>query len=181
MAQRNPFADLSRVIREKKGIPTPEVSPVDTLIDLLRPRLGSEIHVGPWLEVTQERIDGFAEVTGDKQWIHTDPRRAAEESPFKSTIAHGYLTLSLLPYLTESNHPDFFQRNYPGMRLRINYGLNRVRFPMPVKAGSRVRAHTVLQGAEKVGEGVQIIYLITVEIENCDKPACVAESIVRVM
>jgi len=152
----------------------------DSLIEFLEPKLGSEIHVGPWLTIDQQRIDQFAAVTGDLQWIHTDPQRAALESPFGTTIAHGFLTLSLLPYLTESNHPDYFQRNYPGMMYRVNYGLNRVRFPAPVPVGSKIRAHTVLQSAEKVGEAVQIVYLITVEIAGRDKPACVAEQIVRV-
>ncbi len=152
----------------------------DSLIALLQPKLGAELHVGPWLSIDQERIDRFAQVTGDLQWIHTDPQRAALESPFGATIAHGFLTLSLLPYLTESNHPDYFQRNYPGMRYRVNYGLNRVRFPAPVPVGSKIRAHTVLQSVELAGEAVQIVYLITVEIAGADKPACVAEQIVRV-
>jgi acyl dehydratase len=152
----------------------------DQLNTFLQPKLGSELHVGPWLTIDQQRIDKFAQVTGDLQWIHTDPQRAARESPFGATIAHGFLTLSLLPYLTESNHPDYFQRNYPGMRYRVNYGLNKVRFPAPVLVGGKIRAHTVLQSVEKVGEAVQIIYLITVEIEGRDKLACVAEQIVRV-
>ena len=152
----------------------------DTLLTFLHPRLGQEIHVGPWLTITQERIDRFAEVTGDVQWIHTDPERAAKESPYGTTIAHGYLTLSLLPCLTESNHPDFFQKNYPGMRMRVNYGTNKVRFPSPVRVNSRVRARTVLSAAEKIGEAVQITYLITVEIEGGEKPACVTEFLARV-
>ena len=151
----------------------------DTLLQFLQPRLGTEIHVGPWLAIDQERIDRFAAVTGDIQWIHTDPERAARESPFGATVAHGFLTLSLLPLLTESNHPDFFQKNYPGMRMRVNYGLNRVRFPAPVTAGSRIRARTTLLRAEKAGEGVEIVYLITVDIEGKEKPACVAEYIAR--
>jgi acyl dehydratase len=156
------------------------VKEAKALLAHLEPLLGKEIHVGPWLEITQERIDRFAEVTGDKQWIHTDPLRAAKESPYGGTIAHGYLTLSLLPYLTESNHPDFFQKNYPGMRLRVNYGTNKVRFPAPVLTGSRIRARTVLLAAEAVGDAVQIIYAITIEIEGGAKPACVAEFVARV-
>ena len=152
----------------------------DNLIAFLDDRLGTEIHVGPWLAIDQERIDRFAEVTGDLQWIHIDPERAKTESPYGATIAHGYLTLSLLPFLTESNHPDFFRKNYPGMRMRLNYGLNRVRFPAPVTVGSRIRARTVLQAVGKIETAVQIIYLITVEIEGGDKPACVAEFIARV-
>lgn len=152
----------------------------DRLMEFLEPQLQTEIHVGPWFTIDQERINRFAEVTGDVQWIHADPERASRESPFGSTIAHGYLTLSLLPFLTESNHPDFFQKNYPGMRMRVNYGLNRVRFPAPVRVGSRIRARTILHAIEKVGEAVQIIYLITVEIDGEAKPGCVAEFIARV-
>jgi len=90
------------------------------------------------------------------------------------------LTLSLLPYLTESNHPNFFQKNYPGMKFRVNYGLNKLRFPAPVKVGSTIRARTVIQEAEAVSGGVQIIYRITVEIDGVDKPACVTEFVARV-
>ena len=99
-------------------------------LNFVTPQIGREIHVGPWLEIDQKRINDFAQVTGDVQWIHTDVQRAQKESPYKSTIAHGYLTLSLLPYLTQSNHPDFFQKNYPGMTYRVNYGLDRLRFPV---------------------------------------------------
>ena len=156
------------------------MSATDNLVVFLRPKIGTEIHVGPWLTVDQRRIDRFAEVTGDVQWIHTDPERAKKESPYGTTVAHGFLTLSLLPYLTESNHPDFFQKNYPGMKMRVNYGLNKVRFPAPVHVNSRIRAKTVLTSAKKIGEAVEILYVITVEIENGEKPACVAEFIARV-
>jgi acyl dehydratase len=156
------------------------MSASDDLIALYQPKIGSEIHCGTWLEITQERIDAFAAATGDLQWIHTDPPRAAQESPYGTTIAHGYLTLSLLPFLTESNAPGFFERTYPGMRLRLNYGLNRVRFPAPVPVGSRLRAHTLLNGIEQAAGGVQFTYLITVEIEGNEKPACVAEFLARV-
>ena len=152
----------------------------EKLLDFLAPQLGQETHVGPWLRIDQQRIDQFAAVTGDVQWIHTDPQRAASESPYGSTVAHGYLTLSLLPYLTESNHPDFFRKNYPGMKYRVNYGLNKLRFPAPVKVGASIRARTQLLSAEAVGEGVQIVYLITVEIDGVAKPACVAEFVARV-
>lgn len=141
--------------------------------------IGKEIHVGPWLQIDQQRIDKFAEVTGDLQWIHIDSERAKKESPYGSTIAHGYLTLSLLPYLTESNHPDFFQNNYPGMKYRVNYGLNRVRFPAPVKVGANIRARTTIKSVEEVKNGVQICYLITIEIEGEEKPACSAEFLAR--
>ncbi len=153
---------------------------IASLIDRYQQQCGQEIHVGPWLKIDQQRIDRFAEVTGDRQWIHIDPQRAEAESPYGSTIAHGYLTLSLLPFLTESNHPDFFQQNYPGMKYRVNYGLNKVRFPAPVKVGARLRAHTQIQSVEEVKAGVQICYLLTVEIEGQDKPACVAEFLARI-
>lgn len=149
------------------------------LVSMYEQKIGQVIHVGPWVEMTQERINRFAEVTGDVQWIHTDPERAAKDSPYGGTIAHGYLTLSMLPFLTESNHPDFFQKNYPGMKMRVNYGLNKVRFPAPVVCGSRIRATTVPQQVSQIGNAVEIIYLLTVEIEGKAKPACVAEYVAR--
>ncbi len=152
---------------------------IDEFLKFLEPQIGEEIHVGPWLLIDQQRINQFAEVTGDQQWIHIDPERAKKESPYGSTVAHGYLTLSLLPFLTESNHPDFFQKNYPGMKYRVNYGLNRVRFPAPVKVGSKIRARTTIQSAEEVKNGVQITYLITVDIEGEEKPACSVEFLAR--
>jgi len=156
------------------------MSVIEELLERYQSQVGQEIHVGPWLEIDQQRIDDFARVTGDEQWIHTDPVRAAKESPYGKTIAHGFLTLSLLPYLTQSNHPDFFAKNYPGMRMRVNYGLNKLRYPAPVVCGARIRAHTTVQSAEAVRDGVQIIYLLTIEIDGSDKPACVAEQIMRV-
>jgi acyl dehydratase len=152
----------------------------DNLIAIYQPKIDSELHCGPWLKIDQERIDAFAAATCDKQWIHTNPERARRESPFGTTVAHGFLTLSLLPHLTEGNAPGFFEKNYPGMRLRLNYGLNRVRFPAPVPVGSRIRARTVLKEVEKVAEAVHFIYLITVEIEGGTKPVCVAEYLARV-
>ena len=152
---------------------------VARLLTFLAPQVGQEIHVGPWLAVDQERIDRFADVTGDRQWIHTDPARAATASPYGTTIAHGMLTLSLLPFLTESNAPGQFERNYPGMGLRVNYGFNKVRFPAPVPCGSRLRARTVLLAAEPLDTGAQITYHITVEIDGTAKPACVVEQLFR--
>lgn len=151
----------------------------EALVASCREKLGTEVHLGEWLTIDQERIDAFARATGDQQWIHTDPRRAASESPYGTTVAHGFLTLSLLPLLTESNAPGTFERNYPGMRLRVNYGLEKVRFPAPVVCGSRVRARSVMTGVESVPDGVQIAYRITVEIEGGAKPACVAEQLFR--
>jgi len=150
------------------------------LIEKYRELAGREIHVGPWLEIDQQRIDDFARVTGDQQWIHVDPQRAAKESPYGTTIAHGFLTLSLLPYLSQSNHPDLFSNNYPGMRLRVNYGLNKLRYPEPVLCGDRIRARTAVQSVEEVNRGAQIVYKLTIEIEGKEKPACVAEQVMRV-
>lgn len=155
------------------------MSAVQQLLTMYREKIGTEIHVGSWLVVDQERIDGFARVTGDQQWIHVDPERAHRESPYGATVAHGFLTLSLLPLLTESNAPGSFERNYPGMRLRVNYGLERVRFPAPLVVGARVRARTTVAGVEEVHGGVQIACRITVEIEGETKPACVADQLFR--
>jgi len=152
---------------------------LENLVALYQAKVGTEVHPGEWLTVDQKRIDAFASATGDRQWIHTDPERAAVESPYGATVAHGFLTLSLLPLLTESNAPGMFERNYPGMRLRVNYGLDRVRFPAPVICGARVRARTMVAGVEVVSGGVQIACRITVEIEGGDKPACVAEQLFR--
>jgi acyl dehydratase len=151
----------------------------DKLVELYQDKLNKVIHIGEWVKIEQDRINAFANVTGDIQWIHTDPQKAKTLSPYKTTIAHGFLTLSMLPFLTQSNHPDFFKKNYPGMRLRVNYGLNRVRFPSPVKVNSQIRAITIPIAAAKLKDCVEIIYKITVEIKKEEKPACVAESIVR--
>lgn len=156
------------------------MSAVQDLINRYQALVGQEIHVGPWLEVDQQRIDEFARVTGDEQWIHVDPKRAASESPYGTTIAHGFLTLSLLPYLTQSNHPDYFASNYPGMKLRVNYGFNKLRYPAPVLCGAKIRARTAVQSVEAVSNGIQIVYLLTVDIDGEEKPACVAEQIMRV-
>ncbi len=156
------------------------MSATEELLERYQKQIGQEIAVGEWLLVEQERINAFAEATGDLQWIHIDPERAANESPYKSTIAHGFLTLSLLPFLTQANAPGEFEKNYPGMRLRVNYGLNKVRFPSPVKPGDRLRAHTAIMETNIAGNGLEIIYLLTIEIEGQGKPACVAEQVIRV-
>ena len=140
----------------------------------LRDRVGQEIAVGEWTTISQAQIDQFAEATGDRQWIHVDSVRAAKESPFKATIAHGFLTLSLLSSFLR----DAIQ--FSGLRMAINYGLNTVRFVSPVPSGSRVRAHMVAGAFDEVGGGaIQVTWNITVERERSEKPACVAEWIVR--
>jgi acyl dehydratase len=138
----------------------------------LESRVGQEVGVSPWLEVTQERIDTFAKAIEDFQWIHVDAARA-KDSPFGGTIAHGFLTLSLLSRLSEMTFA------YTDRRMGINYGLNRVRFTSPVPSGSRVRARFTLAKYEELEGGVQVTWSTTVEIENSRKPALVAEWIGR--
>jgi acyl dehydratase len=143
-----------------------------TLIDL-RQRIGQEVAISDWVAVTQQRIDLFAEATDDHQWIHVDPTRAAAESPFHTTVAHGFFTLSLLPHLMSE------ALTLPPSKLTINYGLNRVRFPAPVRAGQQIRARIILLTMEDISGGVQITWKVTVELEGSDKPACIAETISR--
>jgi len=146
-------------------------------LERLQAQVGQEVHTSDWLQVTQQRIDAFAEATGDHQWIHVDAERAARESPWKATIAHGYLTLSLYPMLrglVAAERPVF-----EGVRQVINYGLDKLRFPSAVVVGSRVRAHCVLLKVEPVTGGLQVTEQYTVEIEGQPKPACVAEAIMR--
>jgi acyl dehydratase len=142
-------------------------------LEELRRQIGREVAVSEWLAVTQERIDLFAEATGDHQWIHLDRARAARESPFGGTIAHGFLTLSLLPRLAADTLV------LPETKLVVNYGLNRVRFPSPVRAGQRIRARFSPSAIEDVPGGVQLTWTVTIEAEGSDKPACVAESVSR--
>ncbi len=151
----------------------------DNLVELYKTKIGKVIHTGKWVKIEQKRIDAFAQATGDIQWIHTDIEKSKKYSPYKTTIAHGFLTLSMIPFLTQSNSPGFFEKNYPGMRMRINYGLNKVRFPAPVLVNSRIRAKTVPIYVRRLSDSVEIIYRITVDVENADKPACIAEQIVR--
>ncbi len=147
-----------------------------TTIDELRPLVGHELNVGPWTEITQDRVNAFADATGDHQWIHVDVEQA-KDSPFGGTIAHGYLTLSMTPLLQRGAEGVVIQ--LPA-KLGINYGLNRLRFPSPVRVGKRVRARTKLLGVEEVGGGAyQVTYEITVDIEGEPKPALVAEHLVR--
>ena len=139
----------------------------------LRDRVGEEIAVGDWFEITQARISQFADATGDHQWIHVDPARAATESPFRTTIAHGFLTLSLLSTLIRE------AIQFTGIRMAINYGLNKVRFVSPVPAGSRVRARLAIGAVEEIGGAVQVTWSATIERDGSDKPSCVAEWLVR--
>jgi acyl dehydratase len=139
----------------------------------LRDRIGEEIAASGWVEISQARIDQFAEATGDMQWIHIDAARAAAESPFKTTIAHGFLTLSLMSALIRE------AMQFHHLRLAINYGMNRMRFVAPVPAGSRIRARFTPVSVEDVSGSVQVTWQVTIDREHADKPCCVAEWIVR--
>ena len=143
-------------------------------VDSLKDAVGREIAVSDWVEIKQERIAQFAEATGDRQWIHLDAERARRESPYGATIAHGFLTLSLLSFLMQQ--AILFERTG---RHAINYGLNRVRFPSAVLAGSRVRGRFSVASYKDLGDAVELVLAITVECEGSDKPACVAEWVVR--
>lgn len=142
-------------------------------LEELKPLAGREIAVTDWITVTQEQIKMFAAATGDHQWIHLDRERAQRESPYQTTIAHGFLTLSLLSQFirkaVEVRH----------LRMAINYGLNRVRFPAPVPAGSKIRARITLQSVKDLPDGVEATYAVTIEVEGASKPACVAEWLAR--
>ena len=142
-------------------------------ITVLNDFVGKEVGVSEWLDVSQERINQFAEATEDRQWIHVDVERSERESQFKTTIAHGFLSLSLLSELGKRT------MSVGGVRMGINYGLNRVRFVSPVPSGSRIRGRFTLAAVEEVKGGVQATWNVTVERDGGDKPCCVAEWLVR--
>lgn len=140
----------------------------------LKDLVGREVAVTDWSTISQERIRQFAEITDDRQWIHVDEERAQRESPFRGTIAHGFLTLSLL---------SSFMRQAveirSGVGMSVNYGLNRVRFPAPVPSGAQIRAHFTLQSLKQVPGALEAAFGVTIEIQHGDKPCCVAEWVVR--
>ena len=136
--------------------------------------VGREIAVTEWLTITQDRVDRFAESTEDRQWIHVDRGRAQRESPYGTTIAHGFLTLSLLSHFMKQAI-----QIKSGVRMGINYGLNRVRFPSPVRVDSQIRARVSLLSLKEISGAVEAAYSITVEAQGTEKPCCVAEWIVR--
>jgi acyl dehydratase len=139
----------------------------------LKGLVGQEVAVSDWVEITQERVNQFAEATGDHQWIHLDVERCKRESPFGAPIAHGFLTLSLLPMLMQNSV------RMTDVRMGVNYGLNKVRFPAPVPVGSKVRSRTTVLSVEDIEGGAQVTWQVTIEREGGDKPVCVAESISR--
>ena len=135
--------------------------------------VGRHLGSSQWVAITQEQVNAFADATGDHQWIHVDPERAAKESPFGGPIAHGYLTLSLLPMLV----PQIVE--ITGFKMGVNYGTDKVRFPSPVPVGSRVRAGATLDSAEPIDGGIAMAVTVTVEVEGGTKPAMVATSLSR--
>ena len=139
----------------------------------LRTALNQELGPSEWLQISQDRIDRFAEATGDFQWIHVDPERAAE-GPFGSTIAHGFFTLSLVPKLTSEYY------TIEGSVMRVNYGLNRVRFVSPIPVGSRLRARSTIVEVADVSDAVQVTLRTTIELEGAERPACVVDGLTRV-
>ncbi len=141
----------------------------------LKAQEGKEVKVSDWLTITQEMINQFADATLDRQWIHVDVERANKESPFGGPIAHGFLTLSLIPYLTGEVDPD--KPRFENLKMGVNYGVNKVRFPNPVAVGSRVRARVTLNSVSEAKGGLQLINTIIIEIEGADKPGCVAETV----
>ena len=147
---------------------------VFTSLDEVSEAAGQELGTSEWVEIDQQRVDTFADATGDHQWIHVDVERA-KDGPFGGTIAHGYLTLSLVPWLGSK----VFSFDTPGAKL--NYGVNKVRFPNPVLVGSRIRATVTLGEVTDIPAGKQATVRYTVEIEGADKPACVAESVVLLL
>jgi acyl dehydratase len=148
-----------------------------TTIDELKELIGQELSVGQWVEMTQERVNQFADVTGDHQYIHVDPERAANTF-FGGTIAHGYLTLSLMPLLGKDREGIKVDL---GGKMAVNYGVDRVRFPAPVPVGKRIRMRSKLLEVNEIGDSaVQMKYQQTVEVEGQDKPGCVAETLSRI-
>lgn len=139
----------------------------------LREQTGQEVAVTKWFLITQERIELFAEATEDRQWIHVDKERAERESPYGATVAHGFLTLSMLSHLSRN------VLEVEGTKMRVNYGMNRVRFPAAVKMGSFIRARFSLVGVKAFAEGADLTLAVTVELQGSEKPCCVAEWIVR--
>ncbi|GAD79988.1 MaoC family dehydratase [Vibrio ezurae] len=172
---------------QKPAVNEEVISPVQDIINMkpdaealyleLSQKIGEELHVGDWFSIDQERVDAFGRVTEDMQWIHTNPEKAEQESPFKSTIAHGFLTLALLPRLSDAVDPE--KPLFPTAKVTVNMGMNSVRFPYPVRVGSNIRAHSRLLKVTPIQKGLEITRELKVEIEGVRRPACVAESVIR--
>ncbi|WP_159650656.1 MaoC family dehydratase [Vibrio atypicus] len=166
--------ETPKAVEPKPIVLKPEAQ---TLYEELQRKIGQVIHIGEWLDVSQERINQFGQVTEDMQWIHTDPERAEAESPFKTTIAHGFLTLALLPKLTDSVDPD--KNQFPTAKMVVNIGLNQVRFPYPVKSDNRIRAVSTLSKVTPIRKGLEIEREIKVEIDGVRRPGAVVTSVIQ--
>lgn len=167
---------MARGPHEEDAVDTVDEVTAPTVLDgatSLRAAVGRDLGVSAWLTIDQDRIDAFADATGDHQWIHVDPQRAAAQGPFGSTVAHGYLTQSLTNHLV----PQVLQ--VEGFAMGVNYGTDKVRFPAPVPVGSRVRCRVAIVAVDDVAGGVQVRTRITVELEGSDRPACVVEALSR--
>jgi len=138
--------------------------------------IGKELLVGNWETIDQDKINSFAEVTGDKQWIHTDMEKAKKQSPFKTTIAHGFLTLSLIPKLTEAFD---FNSIHPGLKMVVNCGLNQVRFPFPVKSGSKIRGRVKIISVVPKKNNIELVNEVSIEVKGRKRFGCVAETVLR--
>lgn len=149
------------------------MAPREIAFDDVKSLIGEELGSSDWHLVTQEDVNAFADVTRDHQWIHIDVERAEKESPYGTTIAHGYFTLSLVPYLMAQVW------KVKGVKMGVNYGLNKLRFPAPVPVGKKVRAHATLANVEDVKDGIQVTVNITIEVEDGEKPACAIEALFR--
>ena len=165
--------DSSILFNQKQKIENENIKkPYDAIYE----KLGEEIFVGDWESIDQQRINNFAEITGDKQWIHINPEKAKSDSPFKSTIAHGFLTLAMIPRLTDGLQK---KKLYSGARMVVNYGLNQVRFPYPVKSGARIRGRVKLLSAIPMSKSIEVVNEISIEIEGKKRFGCVAETVLR--
>ncbi|MES2257618.1 MAG: MaoC family dehydratase [Pseudomonadota bacterium] len=142
-------------------------------LEEMKALVGQEVAVSGWTEITQQRVNLFAEATGDHQWIHVDEERAKRESPFGGTVAHGFMTLSLVSSMLES------ALRLVDVKMALNYGLNKVRFPAPVPVGSRLRARLTILSVEDIEGGAQAVWAVVIEREGSDKPVCVAEFVMR--
>ena len=151
------------------------MEPVRDIADLdeLKTLVGTEVAVSGWFDITQERVNTFADATSDHQWIHVDVERCQRESPFGGPVAHGFLTLSLLPAMFEN------ALRMVDVTMALNYGLNKVRFPAPVPVGSRLRARLTLASADVIEGGAQLVWAVVVECEGSERPVCVAEFVMR--
>ena len=168
-----PSIDKSNIFKKREPISNENIKKA---YNKIKNRVGEEILVGQWETVNQDQINRFADLTGDNQWIHTDVEKAKIESPFKSTIAHGFLTLSLIPKLTENFD---FESIHPGLKMIVNCGLNQVRFPYPVKSGSKIRGRVKIVSLIPKRNNIELVNEVSIEVEGRKRFGCVAETVLR--